>query len=407
MEMQKRSVLITGATGIYGSWVLSEALLRGYRPIVLMRNCTVPAARDRLNAVLAVTNPTGGGRYIVDLVWGDIRKPNLGMDPRIAESVRDRIVAIINCAGCTSFNPKDDATVWDTNVHGVEHLLDFLSGSNVPLYHVSTAYVAGGREGVVNEYELDGRYGFTNTYESSKWQAERMLRAAFVNGDVSGAVFRPGILAGASTNGAITDFQNLYRFFRLVDMASIQSNLGACTIRIEGRPDTFSNLVPVDWAAKAMWEIVEHEGPACRTYHLTNPNPNTLEELRAWADRKLRTVNARIRFVDELDGRLSFIEAFAAKSLRHYSPYTRKQPYFDTTSARRVTQKRLPFPELDHRYYDKLFAYAKQHAWRGAIGPALTTTNNTAFCASNALRSVSPSPGGSAIPNEAALCSES
>ncbi|HRK33012.1 MAG TPA: SDR family oxidoreductase [Candidatus Hydrogenedentes bacterium] len=362
----KRSVLITGATGIYGSWVLAEALARGYRPIVLMRESSIEQARDRLNAVLAVANGDNR-RSVVDLVWGDVRRPQLGMDSRIADTILKEIGAVIHCAGCTSFDPKDDATVWDTNVRSVEHVLAYLSGSNVPLYHVSTAYVAGGRECTVHEFELDGRYGFTNTYESSKWQAERIISSAFLHGAVSGAIFRPGILVGSSTTGAITDFLNVYRFLRLIDLASIQSNLGACSIRLEANADTLSNLVPVDWAAKALWQIIEQAGSNCQTYHLTNPNPNTIEEIRVWATEKLAEVKAELKFVDELDGTLSFMEGFAVKTLRHYQHYTKSQPYFDTTNTRRVTRTSIPFPEIDNRFYDKLLSYARSREWKSAL----------------------------------------
>ncbi|MBM3290469.1 MAG: sugar nucleotide-binding protein, partial [Candidatus Hydrogenedentes bacterium] len=269
-----------------------------------------------------------------------------------------------------SFNPNDDAAVWNTNVRGVEHVLEFIAGSNVPLYHVSTAYVAGGREGTVYEYELDGRYGFTNTYESSKWEAERLVRSAFLEGASSGAIFRPGILVGASASGAISDFQNVYKFLRLLDLACIQNNPGG-TIRIEGQPDTLSNLLPVDWAAKAMWEIIDHDGPECRTYHLTNPGANTLGEFAEWANERLAEAGVTIEFVSESSGRLSSMEALAVKALRHYLPYTKGQPYFDSTCTRKATRTRVPFPEIDRNFYDRLYAYARARQWKGVVrGPA-------------------------------------
>jgi nucleoside-diphosphate-sugar epimerase len=265
--------------------------------------------------------------------------------------------------------------IWETNVHGVEHVLDYLSGTKIPLYHVSTAYVAGGRKGTIHEYELDGRYGFTNTYESTKWLAERQVRCAFSAGDACGAIFRPGILVGANGNGAISDFQNFYKFLRLIDLNPIQKVFGSGSIRLEGCADTLSNLVPVDWAAKALWEIVEHDGTSGRTYHLTNPRHNSLEEIRTWANKRLATVGASLSFVDELIGKLSFMEAFAVRALKHYLPYTKHQLRFDASNTLRITRDRLPFPKLDDLFYDRVFEYARHQRWKRADG---AIPNNTA-----------------------------
>lgn len=362
---RNESILITGATGILGSKVLSEALGRGYRPIVLMRDKTSESARKRLRDVLAVS---GSERdlYEVVVIHGDVTRPGLGLSSRAADFVRSGVSAVIHCAACTSFRPRDDARVWSTNVKGVENLIRYLAGANIPLYHVSTAYVAGGREDTVYEYELNGRYGFTNTYECSKWQAERKVRSAFSKGALSGAIFRPGILVGSSTDGSITEFQNVYRFLRLIDLASSQGANGADVIRIEARPWIPSNLVPVDWAAKALWQIIETDGPCRRTYHLTNPQGNILEELRNWANGKLAQSGMQLKFVEELDGRLSSMEGFVVKALRHYLDYTKGQPSFDASNTLRVTRDVLPFPMINASFYDKLWDYARQRQWKGA-----------------------------------------
>ena len=379
-KQQGASILVTGATGIFGSRVVAEALARGYRPIVLTRDETPREARSRLRAVLAVSG-SDYDLYETTIIAGDVSRPGLGMSSRAADFVRSRVSAVIHCAACTSFRPRDDARVWSTNVKGVENLIRYLGGANIPLYHVSTAYVAGGREDTVYEYELNGRYGFTNTYECSKWQAERKVRSAFSTGALSGAIFRPGILVGSGMDGSIADFQNVYRFLRLIDIASSHGANGPDTIRIEARPWTPSNLVPVDWAARALWQIIETDGPCRRTYHLTNPQGNILEELRSWANGKLAQSGMQLKFVDELDGRLSSLEGLVVKALRHYLDYTKRQPSFDASNTLRVTRGVLPFPTIDASFYDRLWDYARQRQWKGASGeyserpqqPATTT----------------------------------
>jgi thioester reductase-like protein len=61
--------------------------------------------------------------------------------------------------------------------------------------HLSTGYVCGERSGPVAEGELDVGQRFANGHESSKAEAERLVRAAQQQGGIS-AVARPSIVVG-------------------------------------------------------------------------------------------------------------------------------------------------------------------------------------------------------------------
>lgn len=362
--MKGRCVLITGATGIMGSWVLAGALDRGYRPIVLMRDSDPAQARKRVDAVLRLVK-RDSELDKVRIVFGDVRRPALGLDPNVLQELRATLDGFIHCAACISFDARQKDELWATNVEGVTHMLRFLAGTSIPLYHVSTAYVAGRRQGRVLETELDLNQTFNNMYEESKLEAESLVNDALDDGNISGAVFRPGILVGASKDGRISQFLNFYGFLQLIDIAASGALNGQRRLRFVADPTATKNLVPVDWAAEALWRLIETEGASGQTYHLTNPAPVTHENLREWANELLRPCNIRIEATERLDGDGSRFEWVAHSTLRHYLPYMQCEPLFDRTNTDKVLGDSLPFPHIGPEFYDTLMAFARERRWQG------------------------------------------
>ncbi|NUM55198.1 MAG: SDR family oxidoreductase [Candidatus Hydrogenedentes bacterium] len=367
--LSKPAVVITGATGILGSAVMAEALQRGHRPIAIMRDMSLEQARVRIRAVLSVFGLRSEADE-VGIVRGDVRRMWLGMEPRIAGGLLGCARAFIHCAASTSFNPKDNHCVWESNVGGVQNVLDLLSNRGVPFYHVSTAYVAGSRAGTAYERELDDRHGFTNAYERSKWHAESAVREAFDSGRVRGAVFRPGIIVGSSADGAIADFQNIYAFFRLVHLAQTRLAGRESVIRLEGNADTLCNFVPVDWTAKALWRIIESEGPSNQSYHLTDSSGATIADLFTWVNDFVEAFGLRFELVDRLNGNATALETMARAALAHYRPYAFRQPRFDMENTLRATGEHLELPTLDQDYFETLYHFARTRRWKGALSSA-------------------------------------
>ncbi len=364
--IRRPSIAITGATGILGSWILNEALERGHCPAVLMRDVDRHHAETRLDAVLRLLGKQQL-RGMVEIIHGDACEPNLGLDNEDSKRLRESAGAFIHCAASTSFNPKDDESLWQTNVAGVQNVLDFVAESDLAFYHVSTAYVAGNLRGPAMEYELESGQDFNNTYERTKCVSERLVRDAFADGRTYGAIFRPSIIVGATDHGKICDFQNFYGFLRLVDMASSRKPNGHHRIRLEGNADATTNLVPVDWTARALWHIIETEGDRCLTYHLTNPYPDTVGRLKEWVNEIIRESNIEFEVVPELDGTPSTLEGIAHSAFQHYRVYLQHQPIFDRTNTVRATDTAVPFPKLGPELYSKLLNYARAQRWRGAL----------------------------------------
>ncbi|MGH3603869.1 MAG: SDR family oxidoreductase, partial [Pseudonocardiaceae bacterium] len=156
-ELAGSHVLLTGATGFLGQATL-ERLLSSYPDThvsVLIRPRGERTATDRLSALLRknVFRPlserlgaeklTRLVRERVTVIEGDLGSVTLPAD----------LDVVIHGASTVSFDPPVDEA-FRTNVSGVAALYQALTGSP-HIVHISTAYVAGTRKGVVAEVALD------------------------------------------------------------------------------------------------------------------------------------------------------------------------------------------------------------------------------------------------------------
>ncbi len=97
---------------------------------------------DRLGALLAEK---------IEVVDGDVSQPGLGLDAATAARLQKDLDLIVNSSGLTDFNP-DLRDALAVNVDSTHHLIEFIRGSDhAALLHLSTCYVAGGRDGRVGE----------------------------------------------------------------------------------------------------------------------------------------------------------------------------------------------------------------------------------------------------------------
>ncbi|MCB9701600.1 MAG: SDR family oxidoreductase [Myxococcales bacterium] len=161
-----KHVLLTGASGFLGKVWLTMAL-EGLPEIakiyVLLRKKALRPARDRFERIVA-TSPAFKplherygrdlARFInerIEVVDGDISSPGLGLDPEVAARLHRDVDLVINCAGLVDFDP-DLRDALTTNVDGTLHVASFMERcQKAALLHISTCYVAGTRNGVIDE----------------------------------------------------------------------------------------------------------------------------------------------------------------------------------------------------------------------------------------------------------------
>jgi len=262
-------LFLTGATGAVGGNLLRHLLdARTDSSIyVLLRASTDDELRERLLPILATVTAEQACRIIP--VAGDVMLRDLGLGATQPAWI-SRIGEIYHVAACTSFcQSMDEAS--RTNLAGTKHVIDFArsiqeTGAAVRLHHVSTAYVSGKRTGYLKENELESGQEFFNYYEWSKFEAERLVRAA--SAELPVAIYRPGIIVGDSRTGHTSRFHGIYQILRGIHYGLIDS--------LPCEPDFQLDITPVDYVSDAIIGLSQLSGSADKTFHLTAGPGNTL-----------------------------------------------------------------------------------------------------------------------------------
>ena len=232
-------VAITGGTGIVGRALVRQLLtdLPEHKLLLLTRSpARSPSARIRP-------------------VHADICLPNLGLDERTVAMLQDRADLFIHAAADIRFNLSlEDAD--RVNTGGTENALNLARGCRKLRHfaHVSTLYVAGRREGVVRERQLDHDAGYVNSYEASKHRAEELVFAAFAS--VPAAVYR--LSSVADLDGNEGHVRQLLRFAAWAEHFPF----------LPGDPDAPVDLISADCAARALAALIVDHAQSGRVRHV-------------------------------------------------------------------------------------------------------------------------------------------
>jgi long-chain acyl-CoA synthetase len=348
-------VLLTGASGFLGAQVARRLVSRtDHQVVALVRAPDAEAARRRLARAWwdwpELAAATAAGRILA--VAGDVRAPGLGLDPADWQRLTRRVTHIVHAAADLRV-AAPLAELRRTNVAGVAHLLELASAAHrdhglTRLTHVSTAYVAGLRPEDVPEDDLSGRYGFANGYERSKYEGERLIRAA--GSALPVTVVRPAMIVGDSRTGAVRTFNTVY--------APLRRYLTGRQRLVPVRPGLRVNIVPVDWVADAIVRLTVDPAAEGRTVHLTAPYESLptaaqlVEATRRWAAEHLGLRPPRPLFVP-LPGALP-------GELRALGPYLAERRRFRRDHADRLLG---PYAPDWRAYLPRLLAYATAHGF--------------------------------------------
>ncbi len=253
-------LLVTGATGFLGSYLVPELLNDGHKITALVRK-----------SVLDIPD--------IAILRGDITKRGLGLEHKLAVLAID---AIVHCAGEVSFANKDKALVRKVNLVGTSNVADLAASLGVPLYHISTVYVCGDYKNTFTPGMLDVNQGFNNFYEESKYQAERLL-ASNRWPVLTYTIIRPSILVGDSIVKGIPPLMGFYAGIRGIYLAKrwLEHTMALPpiqpVIRLRADPDATLNMIPVDLAAKQIGYIIRTR--PLGTHHVVNLNPPLIKDV--------------------------------------------------------------------------------------------------------------------------------
>ena len=352
--------LLTGATGLLGNYLLRDLLLQNIPVAVLVRPNRKQTARQRVEVALCAWDEELGRALPRPVVLeGDISLPDMGLDAVNIRWAAEYCSAVIhNAASLTFHSTSKEGEPWRSNIGGTKNVLDFCRTTGIrKFHHVSTAYVAGLRQGTILESELDVGQQFSNDYECSKLQAETMVREADFLDEPT--VFRPGIIIGDSKTGMTTTYHGYYAALQLTHtlVKALPINetglVGGEKTRLTLSGNETKHLVPVDWVSAVMAHVITHAKWHGKTYHLTPKHPVTVRLIRDVLEQSSGFYGTQFCGSGQQPENPSESEMLFYEHIRVYNSYWKMDPVFDTSNVD-LAAPHLPCPHVDRDLLVKL-----------------------------------------------------
>ncbi|MFB7723435.1 SDR family oxidoreductase [Nocardia sp. NPDC056100] len=261
------SYIVTGGTGFLGRRVIAGLLERDPQAVIhaLVREASVAKLREMAQGWDAEDR-------VFPLV-GDLTAPGLGLldiDGAFEAPQADHVIHL----GAVYDMTADEDSTYAANVSGTRSVVALATAIGAVMHHVSSVAVAGDHQGKFFEDDFDLGQRLESPYHRTKFEAEKLVRESR---DLRWRVYRPAIVVGDSRTGEMDKIDGPYYFFpAIAGLAALPSELPVPL------PDLgATNIVPVDYVAAAMVELINKPGLIGRTFHLTNPEPQPFGKIYA------------------------------------------------------------------------------------------------------------------------------
>ncbi|GAB2627206.1 SDR family oxidoreductase [Prescottella soli] len=252
--------IVTGGTGFLGRHTIERLLERD--PSGQVHVLVRPGSVSKLEHM---ANRWAAGDRVRALV-GDLTEPGLGLEA--PPPAADHVVHLGAIYDLTA--GEEQAS---TNIDGTRSVIDLAAGLGATLHHVSSIAVAGDHRGRFTEDDFDLGQHFPTPYHRTKFEAERLVRAS----DVPWRIYRPAAVVGSSATGEMDKIDGPYYFFPvLAALAKLPSALPIAVPRLG-----YTNVVPVDFVAAALVELMLRPGLDGRAFHLVSPDAQPVRQIYA------------------------------------------------------------------------------------------------------------------------------
>ena len=271
-RMALMAYFVTGATGFIGRHLVQELLdNRDGEVFVLVRK----GSQARLERLIR----SWGSPARVTPVVGDLTKPRLGVTKKWAREHRGSIEHFFHLAAVYDMTASDELNE-QLNVGGTRAALELAGALDAGVFHqVSSVAAAGDYHGTFDETMFDAGQGLPSPYHRTKFESERIVREEC---PVPWRVYRPAVVVGHSETGEMDKVDGPYYAFTLIKR--LRDHLPAW-MPLAGVDLGDTNLVPVDYVAKALDHIAHQPGLDGQAFHLVNPEPqSTVGVVNIFAD---------------------------------------------------------------------------------------------------------------------------
>ena len=350
----RETLFITGFPGFIANRLLERLARQDCDFILLVQPALVSRALEELERVTQLTR-----RSIADfqIVEGDISQPQLALSDVDLELVQLETTRVFHLAAVYDLAVPEDVAM-RVNVGGTRNVVEL--ARTIPnlrqFHHVSTCYVAGKREGVILETELEHSAGYRNFYEESKYLAELEVESA--KPDLPITIHRPAVVCGDSQTGETGKYDGVYYLIHyLLRWPSVLSliNIGNHVVSL--------NLVPVDFVVDAMAALAFDDRAVGKTLQLADPAPLSTNQL----------FNAIAKSIDDHRSRITapakWVRFFLMlppspriTGLPHHAvPYFFVKQVYDSTQAQELlASHNIRCPPFE-TYVDRIVDYARRN----------------------------------------------
>ncbi len=261
---------VTGATGFIGRHLVQELVdNRDGEIFALCRE----GSRHRLEALIEEWDTDR-----VTPVVGDLGAADLGLSHQWITAHSGEVEHFFHLAAIYDMTASDEMNE-SMNVGGTRNALGLADRLDVGHFHqVSSVAASGDFRGVFDESMFDEGQRLPSAYHRTKFESEKIVRE---EATVPWRVYRPAVVVGHSETGAMDKIDGPYYFFPL--FKKLRDTLPGW-MPLVGVDLGDTNVVPVDYVAKAMDHIAHKAGLDGQAFHLVNPEPiNTVDLINTFA----------------------------------------------------------------------------------------------------------------------------
>ena len=392
--MKDIRIAVTGVTGLIGRNIFYEYIRQNIADLgklhvfLLGREQGGVSFRARVMADLLVDGAdycgiAHGARELEDFagkrvhfIEMDLYFDGIGIAAQDLALLRSqRIDHFFHSAASTDLRDSDavQAYVKRVNSDGTGKLLGLVEGMDVREFcYVSTAYACGIASGHIGPDDTDFKREFRNPYELAKLKSEKMVRDFSLKTGRRIRIFRPSSVCGRLIEpplGTINKFDVFYSwgaFFLALKMKEVTDRERIfetpfdVNTRVFSNPHAGLNIVPVDYVAKAVYQICTQDCPG-NGFNLTSPAETPHQ---FYLDEMLRHLNITgVHHVDRVPVKKNARENFYYRTMgRIFNPYVAGLPMlFDTSNyAPAMARAGIVCPPIDKANFGLLMAYAKK-----------------------------------------------
>lgn len=269
---EPQHILVTGATGFLGAYLVDRLLRQTTAQIYCLVRCAHDGeALHKLEKALRkhqLWDPALRHRIVP--VRGDLTRVRFGLEPVVFDALAGQIDAIYHSGAHISY-VQPYSTHKRPNVFGTREVLRFAcTGPVKPVHHISSIAVFGPIgffEDIPDLYEhtdIDKSVHvlqYDMGYSQSKWVAEKLVFEAQARG-LPVSIYRPGFITGDSTTGSTNVEDFLSRI--IIGCVEIGSYPDLPTQRKE--------FIPVDYVSDAIVHIARAPSSLNQIFHLVPPD---------------------------------------------------------------------------------------------------------------------------------------